>query len=254
VIKMMRPSRTSVLWLFLLLPLFFGPALAAQDERLSADAILRQMSSYLGSARAFQFRANLTFDDVPVSDIKVQYSGSMEVYVRRPGSLQVNYRDDLSVKRFWLDGGKATVLEPREKLWASADGESTIDASLKRLAADYGVSLPLDDLLFSDPYSGLMGDVKRHRYVGLHEVEGVPCHHLVFGQENVNWQIWIEAGDRPLPRKVVITYKTLPMAPEYAALFVGWDLSPELPESRFRPDIPAEAAKIDFKTLEETQR
>jgi len=30
----------------------------------------------------------------------------------------------------------------------------------------------------------------------------------------VDWQIWIEQGEKPVPRKVVITYKELPARPQ----------------------------------------
>jgi len=195
----------------------------------------------------------VTFDDVPLPDTKVQYSGSMEVQLRRPDRLRMTYQDDLTARELWLDGSMVTILGPAENLWAATTAESTIDETLRMLATDYGLSLPLDDLFSSDPHSVLMGNVKADRYMGLHDVNGVACHHLIFGQENVNWQVWIEAGPKPLVRKVVITYKTLPMAPQFAVEVTGWDLNPTLSDSRFQPEIPDDAGKIDFLAVEEAQ-
>ena len=103
------------------------------------------------------------------------------------------------------------------------------------------------------PYSVMMAGAKAHRYVGPSEIQGVPCHHLIVGQEDIVWQIWIESTDRMLPRQVVITYKTLPMAPEFIAVLKDWDLNPSLPDGKFQPQIPSTAARIDFRTLKETR-
>lgn len=240
-------------WILTLLSLTLGPSLAAQTESPDPAALLQEMSSYLKSLEAFELRADVTFDDAPLPDTKVQYSGSMVVQLRRPDRLHVTYKDDLSDRELWLDGSMVTLLGPAENLWASTTAESTIDATLSKLAADYGLSFPLEDLFVSDPHARLVANVKAQRYLGLHDVKGVPCHHLIFGQEDINWQVWIEAGSNPLVRKVVITYKTAPMAPQFTVVVTGWDLNPSLPDSRFHPEIPDDAAKIDFLSVEEAQ-
>lgn len=236
-----------------ILILCLASPVVAQGEPPDADDLIRQMSSKLGSLESFRFSANVGFDDVPVSNAKVKYTGSMEVSLHRPGRLRVSYQDELTAREVWIDAEAVTVLLPEEKHWASAPAASSLDATFNQFAADYGVSMPLDDLLRSDPYSVLMAGAKAHRYVGISKVDGVPCHHLIVGQEDVNWQIWIEAGDRMLPRQLVITYKNLPMAPEFIAVMKGWDLNPRLSDSTFQPEIPSDAIQIEFMTLERVQ-
>lgn len=252
-IQMNRRAAFRSRWVLALVLVSLGPSLAAQTESPDPATLLQEMSSYLRALDAFELRANVTFDDVPLPDTKVQYSGSMEVQLRRPDRLRMTYQDDLTARELWLDGSMVTILGPAENLWAATTAESTIDETLRMLAADYGLALPLDDLFSSDPHSVLMGNVKADRYMGLHDVNGVACHHLIFGQENVNWQVWIEAGPKPLIRKVVITYKNLPMAPQYAVEVTGWSLNPTLPDSRFDPQIPGDAVEIDFLAVEEAR-
>ena len=89
----------------------------------------------------------------------------------------------------------------------------------------------------SRPGGGLCqrsGNAQSGFYAGLHTVQGVDCHHLVFRQADIDWQIWIDAGLMPLPRKLLITYKDEPGFPRYTGLFSDWDLSPELGDSVFR--------------------
>jgi len=241
-----------LLWILVVLSSPSPPA-TAQTGSPDPVALLQEMSSYLESLEAFELQANVAFDDVPLPDTKVLYSGSMEVQLRRPDRLHVTYRDDLTARELWLDGSMVTVLAPTENLWAAAPAEPSIDATLSMLASDYDLSIPLDDLLVSDPHSTLTANVKADRYVGLHDVNGVPCHHLIFGQENINWQVWIEAGSRPLVRKAVITYKTLPMAPQFAMVITGWNLNPMLSDAHFQPEIPEGAGRIEILAAEEAK-
>ncbi len=229
-------------------------SLGAQTESPDPATLLQEMSSYLKSLEAFELRANVTFDDVPLPDTKVQYSGSMEVQLRRPDRLRMTYQDDLTARELWLDGSMVTILGPAENLWAATTAESTIDADPEDVGRRlWPVASPRGSLRPPIRTPVLMANVKAERYMGLHDVNGVACHHLIFGQENVNWQVWIEAGPKPLVRKVVITYKTLPMAPQFAVEVTGWSLNPTLPDSRFQPEIPDDAGKIDFLAVEEAQ-
>lgn len=234
-----------------ILMLCLASPLVAQGELPDAEDLIRQMSSNLGSLESFRFSATVGFDDVPLPEVKVKYAGSMEVSVQRPGRLRVSYKDELTAREVWIDGETVTVLAPDKRSWASAPAAASIDATLNQFAADYGVSIPLDDFFRSDPYSVLMSGAKAHRYVGLSEIHGVPCHHLIVGQGDVVWQIWIEASDQMLPRQLVITYRTLPLAPEFIAVTKDWDLNPSLPDSKFQPEIPSDATQIDFRTLKE---
>jgi hypothetical protein len=43
------------------------------------------------------------------------------------------------------------------------------------------------------------------------------------------------------------------MAPQFVVEVTGWNLNPTLSDSRFQPQIPDDAAKIDFLAIEEAQ-
>ena len=79
---------------------------------------------------------------------------------------------------------------------------------------------------------------------GLHQAAGVPCHHLAFSQEDIDWQIWIDAGPQPLPRKIVITYAEEPGAPQYTATIKRWSLDPKFTDELFHFVPPEGATKL----------
>ncbi|HVI64522.1 MAG TPA: DUF2092 domain-containing protein [Bradyrhizobium sp.] len=71
------------------------------------------------------------------------------------------------------------------------------------------------DLLLTNAYDELMANVLDAKHIGQGVVDGVECEHLAFRGTDTDWQIWIETGARPIPRKYVITSKTLAGAPQY---------------------------------------
>ena len=105
------------------------------------------------------------------------------------------------------------------------------------------------DFLYADVYSRLMESVQRGVYLGLHDVGGVPCHHLSFEQATIDWQLWIDAGPEPLPRKLVIAYKTEDEVPQYAVTIHKWNLTANVPDQAFRFDPPQGAARVDVTAL-----
>ena len=78
------------------------------------------------------------------------------------------------------------------------------------------------------------------------EVDDVPCHHLVFVQDSIDWQVWIEDSETPLLRKVAIAYKNREGVPRYTATLSNWNLEPTIAPDQFTFSPPANARKVDF--------
>ena len=113
----------------------------------------------------------------------------------------------------------------------------------------FGIAMPLEDFVRSDPYKDLLQKATSGADIGPVNVMGVPCEHLAFTQTNIDWQVWIENGARPVPRKFVITYKDEPDSPQYTAIFSNWDFTTKLPDFLFKFEPPAGASKIRVKEM-----
>jgi hypothetical protein len=219
------------------------PAVAPQAEQLVRDA-----SDYLKASQQLSFHADITFDDLLPTGQKIQLAAAYDAAVRRPDRVYTEYWGDAGSRRFWYDGKTITLYDPTLGLFASEPAKPSIDATLDYLIKEIGFSPPLSDLMTSDPYSALRKNVLFGFYVGVTEVDGVRCHHLAFVEQNIDWQIWIEDGTQWVPRKLVITYKTLPGAPQFSAVLSDWDFATRPPDALFTPQLPAGAARISFLT------
>jgi len=105
--------------------------------------------------------------------------------------------------------------------------------------------MPLEDLVVSDPYQNVIHRISSGTDIGPVTVLGVPCEHLAFSLEKVDWQIWIEQGTVPVPRKIVITYKDEEGSPEYTAILSHWDFQTQLPDAVFSFEPAKDVTKID---------
>ncbi len=214
-----------------------------------ADEALRKMSAALAGARAFSVRGAMTMDEPVAEGHLAQFSRETNIVVRRPDRLMAERHEGDDVYIAWYTGNELTILDKRANTCAVAKVPGRIDDMLDEVATKYSLTMPLADLLFADPYKVLIADVLTGKYVGLHEVGGVNCAHLLFTQENVDWQIWIDAGREPLPRKVVIDYKHAPGRPQFIAVLSDWDLAASAVEDRFKPVLPKGVRKIEMDEL-----
>ena len=214
-----------------------------------ADSVLRQMSATLAAAPSFTVDAEQSIDQSDESGQKIQMSKRVHAAVTRPNRLAATVKGDADNLAYFYDGKTVTIVNHADHVHALQEVPDTIDAMFDVLAERYGVTAPLSDLLFSDPYKAMMTHVRSGRYVGIHEVAGVKCHHLAFRQDALDWQIWIEDGQRPLPRKVVLTFKEQPGYPQFAAVLNNWDLSAKPKSDAFTAVIPADSKRVDLEPL-----
>lgn len=211
-----------------------------------AKRILSDMSKYLASAEEFTFSSDVVYDSLLWNGQKIQFGGGANVAVHRPNRLHVEYKGDERQTQIVFDGEKFTILNMLTNVYTATDGPSEIDEAIDHVIDEYGVSVPIADLVYSDPYNTLLESVKSGFFIGRHDVTGIPCDHLAFAQETIDWQIWIEAGPRPVPRKLLITYKDQPGSPQYVATFSDWNFQPRLSQHYFKFRPPAGAAEIEF--------
>lgn len=218
----------------------------AAEGATRAQSILREMSALMKSTQAFTFKVETTWDLPSSEGIFLQVTHQADVALRRPNKLNLEMTGDLFPRKVWYDGSKLTMLNPVKAVYATQEVPDTIDATLDFFMKSYSRGLPLADFLYSDPYAAMTQNMRAAHYVGRHMVDGVPTHHLVFLHDEIDWQIWIEDGDKPLPRKMAIAYRTHPGVPRFTAVFSDWNLKPLLSEARFKFAAPEGVKRVMF--------
>jgi hypothetical protein len=222
----------------------------AQDD--TARRYLKAMTDYVSA----QTSLAVTFDsdiEVITSELqKIQFTSTSEFMLRRPDKLRAHRKGGHTEVDFAFDGTTFAVHDRRNNAFArlSAPGLS-IDLLIDRLRTDFLIEAPGADLFLANAYDILNEDVLEAKYMGLGIVDGVECQHLAFRNLDTDWQLWIETGARPIPRKYVITSKTVTGAPQYTLRIKDWRTNVPADDPNFVFNPPAGATEVDAKILME---
>jgi hypothetical protein len=214
-----------------------------------ADELLRRMGDYLAQAQFFSVSAEVWQDIQLGSGQQIQAGRMIDLQVHRPNRFHAEVHSTRHNRGLYYDGKSITLFNRVQNFYGSIPAPATLDEALDVASERFGITMPLEDLIVSDPYQSAMRKVTAGIYLGPVTVLGVPCEHLAFSLGKVDWQIWIEQGAKPVPRKIVITYKDEEGTPEYTAILSNWDFQTKLPDFLFNFDPPVGAAKINVDEI-----
>ena len=217
----------------------------APDIESKAREVLKQMCDYLKNLQQFSVQAEITEDVLLTSGQRIQYSRSVEASVRRPDRLRAESVGDTDDRQLIYDGKTITLMDRTKNFYTTIPAPPEIDAALEHAVQAFNLRAPLADLIYTKAYENLTAGVLSGFYVGQSKVQGVPCHHLAFRQKDIDWQIWIEDGPTPVPRKFLITDKKA-QGLQFTAVFTKWNTSPQFQEGLFTFVAPEKAEKIDI--------
>jgi hypothetical protein len=209
----------------------------------AAMAALHSMGAYLRTLKAFQVEAATTDEDVLDDGEKIQYAGVTNILAQMPGRLRAEVSNDRRERLYLYDGKSFTLFAKRAHLYATVPAPPTVGQLANKLDEDYGFTVPLADLFRWGSPGWSTDGITAATDVGPSAVEETTCEQYAFRQEDIDWQIWIQKGDYPLPRKLVITTKTDDARPQHTAVFT-WNLAPSFNDETFTFDPPADAGKV----------
>jgi hypothetical protein len=218
---------------------------ASNSDNINPDAVatLRKMGTYLRSLKVFQVEAATTRDEVLDDGQLVQRDSQVNLLARVPDRLRVEVTSPSKHRFFFYDGKTFTIFAQGVNYYATVPAPPTVGKLAAQLDEKYGIEIPLADLFYWGGPESKEADIKNATDVGPSEVGGVTCEHYAFRQEGLDWQVWIQMGDYPLPRKLVLTTLTDDARPQYSAVYT-WNLAPSFNEAAFEFDPPKDAQKI----------
>ena len=214
-----------------------------------AEKLLRRMSDYLASRQQFTAKAESTLEVVLTSGQKLQFGSPATASVWRPNRLRADRKGDIVNQEFYYDGKTLTLYNPKENLYAATAAPPTLDETLDFAREKLDVIAPGAEFLYGNAAERMLKETTSGFVVGPSVVAGVKCTHLAFRGPEVDWQIWIEDGDKPLPRKFILTSKKVAGEPQFTVLVRSWDLTPKLTNREFTFTPPKGAKKIEFLQL-----
>jgi hypothetical protein len=213
-----------------------SPGRASQIDA-HADQVLRRACTMLANSKAFTFHAEISFDQVLPSQVKLQFAAAADYGMQRPNMFAMDYESDLGAKRLWYNGTTLTIFDASNMRYLSTPAPSSIDAMLESLGRVHNLTVPLADLVLTNACDRLGEQILFSKHVGRADVGGAACDHLAFAETNIDWQVWVQRLGNPLIRKLMISYRTSPGLPQYVAVLSDWQFPKIIPATRFRADV-----------------
>jgi hypothetical protein len=236
----------------------FAPAIAFSAEAAKqatpniseeASAALLRMGQTL-SAQQFSFQARTIRVYSEAGGEPLHIFHTMKVTVQRPNRLLVDLTGDDGSAKLVFDGKTLTLFSAQDKKYANAtmpEG-ATLDGMLKEAVGRYGVDFPLADFLSEAPNKAFLTGVTSGRVVNTVTIDGAPYDHLFFSQPpGIELELWLSKNEQALPRRLIVTYRSLSGQPNFIAEFSDWnfDIHPTDAEFVFQP--PADAVQVALK-------
>lgn len=225
------------------------PAVAAFQPGLEPRAIeiLKTASAHLAASTSMTFTAIVSYEGPSLLGPPLIYSTKSQVTLRRPNKLKVITLGDGPPSEFYYDGKIMMAFAPTENLVAIADAPPTIDEALVAAYDGASIYFPFTDVIVSDPYKDMSGDLTTAFYIGQSQVVGGTTTDMVaFATKDVFAQIWIGAEDK-LPRRLYAVYLNDPARLRHVLELSNWELNALVPEGAFASAKTSGAARMPFK-------
>jgi hypothetical protein len=209
-----------------------------------AKAVLDNMVAFMGTLKTYSIDSQSTRDEIVNFGFKLQHNEHSTLTVQVPNKLRTEISGDLRERTFIYDGAKLVMYSPDDAAYTRVDAPDTVGKLVDRLLGA-GVEMPMIDMLYQASKDDLTEGVTGGVLVGDSNVDGTDCDHLAFRQPTIDWQLWVSQGDKPLPRKLVITTRHEVGDPQYQAI-MRWNLKPKIDASTFAFTAPKGVNEIPF--------
>jgi hypothetical protein len=232
-------------------------AAVATDARAQVPAVdpaavqaLKRMTDFVDGQQKFSVTAQSVLEELHVSGHRVDRDLAARVILKRPDKFLAARTGGSLDQRLLYDGKTLALYNPANKVYATSPAPETIEKMIDFARETVGILLPAADLLYRGAFPLLTKDLTMATIVGKTVVDGVTCEHLLFGRRGVDFQVWITEGDKPWPRKYVVTETAAPIPLSITTVLSDWNTAPEVDDARFTFQPPEGSQSISFMPLE----
>jgi hypothetical protein len=229
--------------------ILFGTSSVVKADEAYARRILKAMSDYMAAQKSISFGYDATLEVVTTDEQKLALASSGTLTLERPDKILVTRASGYANVELFFDGKTLTLLGKNLNIYTQLEVPGTIDHLIDELKDKYHRPLPAADLLLSNSYVALMLDVVDMKDLGSGVIDGVECDSFAFRTDEVDWQIWIAQGNRPVPYRYVITSKHINGEPQYTIQTRDWKTGSEVAATDFSFKNLTKADKVDLKDI-----
>ncbi len=220
--------------LFLLVLLYALPVNGQPDKTIDPVAVivLDKMTSIIGELESCSFELETANDrknhyheyERVLSTHKIRFSG--------PNKLSVRSEGDGGDKGYWYDGNHLTFYSFDENNYVTIEAPNNTIATIDVLNDQFGFKLPAADFFYPTLTDDILDQFDNLYYLGLKEVDGEECLHIMAANEKESYQFWIKNDATYLPKKYIFKEKNNE-GRQFEGTFNNWQVNPIIPTGIF---------------------
>lgn len=220
------------------------PAVAEDDIDPKVADVMNRMSAYIASLDTWMMTGESSADVRLDNGMLVEQRSTQTVWVDKPNRIRTSDRTETVDLELYLADGQLTIYRDDYNYYGQVEAVGTIEEAMEFALDEYDIEAPLLDFIYENVSKHILDEVQSTAYLGISRIRGETYHHIALQETDVDVQLWISTGDKPLPGRTVITSKWIAGAPRYSTL-LDWDPAPEISDKTFLFSPPAGAMQID---------
>jgi thiol-disulfide isomerase/thioredoxin len=236
-----------------------------QDIDPKAEKVIGAWGKYFSGLRGFQYASTVNLV-VEQQGQKQNQNFSLSLKAARPNKLAYTVEaSQQNGAQIVSDGSQLWVYIKGFQKYGVEDAPETWDEMLKNPLVmgplNFGnAAVVTAALLNEDPAKKLLENTLSVKYGGLVELDGAKCHLIEASGEELDWQLWIDSGNKPLVRQFVpdlakafaqMAKRSKGKSPfenmkiTNTVTFKDWETNPKLPADAFAFNVPEGVEKVD---------
>ena len=224
-------------------------AVAPTDD--DAKAILKKMTDYLAAQQSVSARYDSDIEVVTTQGQKIAFASSGNLLLQRPDKQRATRTGGYADVDMVIDGKTLSILGKDRNIYSQTEAPGSLGQLVAGIRDRTDAALPAADLFAANAYAELTEDVTEARHIGQGVINGVECEHLAFRTPDADWQLWVQTGATPVPRKYVVTSKQVTGQPQYTVQINDWQTNVPVSQSSFAFAPPPGARKVASAELKQ---
>lgn len=173
-----------------------------------ADGIARVIGGYFGQLRMAQVDIESTMT-VQAKEMKQELPSKYRFSVQRPGQFSLRLREGAMGMDIISDGKQMVTYVPMLKKYVITNSPARISSAGSIGGPGFGPA-PGNNMAFigalfeTNAYEKMLEGVVTGSYLGREQLNDKATDHLKFTQPDFSWDLWVEAGERPLIQRIAV--------------------------------------------------
>jgi hypothetical protein len=236
---------------FAVLLLFSAPAARAQsNENDAVPADVKEILGRMGKtlqAKDFSFQSDTLRAYAGSNGELLHIAHKTKIVAHRPDRLSLDISGDDGSAKMLYDGKALVVYGGDRNEYGSIPLSGNLDEMLSTAEARFGIDMPLADFFAGDPAKSFLDGVTSGGQVGTATIDGTPCRYFFFSQApDLQLELWVEDNDKATPRRLIVTYLSLPGRPQFFAALSNWDFATTHDDAEFVFKAPDGAKQVEL--------